>query len=94
MATIADIKSGIGIPVLNLQRNMTKTGEKTEWLSHWDNDKRVRVNIHESTLQFAKENPDNNQFDIQTEDRISVETNLPYKSYRIVKYSTEIEDTL
>ena len=93
MATIAQIKQGLGFPVLNLQR-ATKNGEPTQWLRHWDNDSRVAVSIHEDTLKFAMENPNDDHFIPQKSELISESSNTPYISYRIVKITADIEATL
>jgi hypothetical protein len=93
MATIAQIKAGLNIVTLNLQRANNKEGQPTEWLRHWDNDRRIAVSIHQDTLDFAKENPNDAQFITQHEDRESA-AGGGYSSYRIVKVSAEIEDTL
>lgn len=92
MATIAQIKSGLGIVTLNLQR-ATKNGQPTEWLRHWDNDRRIAVSIHENTLAFAKENPTDEHFITQHETRESQAGGM-YDAYRIVKVNSVIEDTL
>lgn len=34
-----------------------KEGLPTEWLSHWDNDHRIRVTMHEDVLDYIKNNP-------------------------------------
>lgn len=92
MATIAQVKAGLGYPVLNLQR-ATKDGQPTEWLRHWDNDKRVAVSIHQDTLKYLQEHPECNQLGTQQQD-IEPEDGAPYTAFRIVKYNTEIEASL
>lgn len=94
MATISQIKAGLSIVTLNLQRANDRAGQPTQWLRHWDNDHRIAVSIHEDTLAFAKENPADEHFITQHETRQSEASGLPYDSYRIVKVTTEIEATL
>ena len=51
------------ITALNMVRQMVEGTENdpkptpTEWLSHWDNDNRVRVTMHETVFEQIKANP-------------------------------------
>ena len=55
--------TGVPIIALNMVRQMTQetqgteTPEPTEWLSHWDNDNRIRVTMHENVLKTIKDDP-------------------------------------
>lgn len=53
-------KTGFPLPHLTMVRQMEqdKPEEKTEWLSHWDNDNRVRVVMHQDILESIKANPE------------------------------------
>ena len=93
MASIAQIKAGLGIPTLNLQRSL-KDGAPTEWLRHWENDSRIAISIHQDTLAYAKEHPTAECYIAQREERFSEASNQPYTSFRIVKVNAEIEATL
>lgn len=56
---INDIKTQIGLSHLLLVRQMDQVNPtvKTEWLSHWDNDKRVRVTMHQDVLARIQADP-------------------------------------
>jgi len=50
---ITQIKSQIGIEVLNIQQNTDPdTKMPTDWVSHWEDSKRIRVSMHKDV--FAK----------------------------------------
>lgn len=56
----ADInaKHGTKLTSLNMVRQFDETGKlKQPWLSHWDNDNRVRITMHEDVLKQVQENP-------------------------------------
>lgn len=62
---IAQIKTQIAattgrpLPVLQLVRQFAEDGETPqEWVSHWDNDNRIRVTMHEDILKTLKEDKD------------------------------------
>jgi len=51
---INEVKSELGYEVLNLNTANDKDGNPTEWLRHWDNDKRVAVSLHKDTFNAIK----------------------------------------
>ena len=54
-ATIAR-KHNTVVGTLNFVRQLDVNGAETEWLSHWDDDNRIRVTAHESIIATLKEN--------------------------------------
>lgn len=89
---ILQIKEKLGIPSLQLVTAETKEGEKTEWMRHWDNDRRIAVSIHKDLVTQIKENPSGiNSLDLQTEKREGEQGE--YIAHRIVKY-TPAEEVL
>lgn len=62
---INNIKSAIAkaaniqLPNLMLSRQLdiTNNNEPTEWLSHWDNENRVRVTMHQDVATKIKDDP-------------------------------------
>lgn len=57
MANLAEIKKDLGVETLNLNTVTTESGEKTEWMKHWDNNSRIAVLIHKDTLAKVKADP-------------------------------------
>lgn len=52
-------KSGKPCSTLTMVRQLTNDAAKTptEWLSHWDNDNRIRVSMHQDVFNQIKANP-------------------------------------
>jgi len=51
-------KAGIALPTLMLSRQKDESGTEQPWLSHWDNDKRVRITMHDDVANKIKATPD------------------------------------
>lgn len=51
--------AGIPLPDLMLSRQLdiTNGNQPTQWLSHWDNEKRVRITMHEDVAKKIKDEP-------------------------------------
>lgn len=47
---IAQIKTQIGQPILNMARQLDEQEVPQPWVSHWDNDNRVRVTMHDDVF--------------------------------------------
>lgn len=95
LKTIPQIKAEIGIPKLNLSRQTDTAGDATAWLSHWDNDKRIRVVIHENTLALAKESGNNPVFFFKSSAEFTKEGPSAGVMYtKIMLCSANIETTL
>lgn len=50
--------AGITLPNLVMVRQLTEDKQPTEWVSHWDNDHRVRVSMHQNVMEQIKLNPE------------------------------------
>lgn len=87
---IAEIKGLLGISTLNLNTAKDKDGQPTEWMRHWDNDKRVAVSIHKETVAKI-EAGSVTTLGIQSKTRIGAKGE--YKAIRIVQY-TPAEKTM
>ena len=88
---IGDIKSKLGIETFNLNYTVDQvTGERSDWLRHWDNDNRVAVNIHEDTLAEAKSGKDLHTFGLKKELGLEAPKGS-YDRYTIVLYRTSDE---
>lgn len=55
-----DLTASLKVPITQLTMVRQFEEDKstpTPWLSHWDNDNRIRVTMHEDILKTLKENP-------------------------------------
>lgn len=83
---LSDIKTKLGIPTFDLNTAKNEAGEATDWLRHWDNERRISVSLHKDT--FAEIKADSKQelnLGLQHETRTGEQGD--YSSYRIVKYT-------
>lgn len=91
MANLAEIKRELGIDAINLNTVTTVSGEKTEWMKHWDNTNRVAILIHKNTLDLIKSNSAFASLGINTQ--IKQGAKGEYVAKTIVAYK-EAEETL
>lgn len=57
--TITQIKAALGISTLMMIRQKDQeSGAVTPWISHWDNDLRIRVTMHEDVFNEIKKSPE------------------------------------
>ena len=54
---LSEIKRDLGVETINLNTVTTESGEKTDWLKDWNNDKRVAILVHKDTLAKIKAEP-------------------------------------
>lgn len=60
---IQDIKvaiaanAGITITKLDLSTQLDEQKQPTEWVAYWDNDKRVRITMHQEVMEQIKADP-------------------------------------
>lgn len=60
--TIAQIKAELSLKLkvsmvtLNMAQQLDEQDQPTEWISHWDNDNRIRVTMHEEVFATIKGN--------------------------------------
>lgn len=91
MANLAEIKRELGVEAINLNTVTTESGEKTDWMKHWDNNGRVAILIHKDTLAKVKANPSIASLGLNTQ--IKQGAKGEYVAKTIVAY-TEAEETL
>lgn len=90
---LTQIKTKIGQPVLTMVRQLDETTkEKTQWLSHWDNDNRVRVTMHEEVFNQILQDKDFGGLAFKTE-IVKSEGKQPYTRYVVIT-PKNIEATL
>lgn len=88
---LADIKTKLEIPTFNLNTAKNEAGEATEWMRHWDNERRIAVSIHKDTVAELKKDSNIASLGLQQETRKGEQG--PYEAYRIVRYN-DAEETL
>jgi len=88
---LAQVKSKLEIPQLDLNTAKNLAGESTEWMRHWDNDRRIAVSIHKDLVAELK--ADKNIASLALQHEIRKGDQGDYQSYRIVKYAPA-EETL
>ena len=82
---IVEIKTKLGLAELNLNTANNAEGVATEWMRHWDNDRRIAVSIHKELLAEIQKDNSISDLALQVEERT---TDLgDYTAYRIVKYT-------
>lgn len=82
---ITEIKTQLGVAELNLNTATNAEGVKTDWMRHWDNNKRIAVSIHKELL--AEIQKDNSISDLALQDEVRTAEQGDYTAYRIVKYT-------
>ncbi len=89
MATLEALKAQLGVKSLELSISTDKDNKPTDWLRHWDNDRRMAISIHKDTAKQLQADKLGNitslalQFE-QKEAKLGA-----YDAYRIVKYEAE-----
>lgn len=91
MANLVEVKRELGVEVLNLNTVTTASGEKTEWMKHWDNSNRVAILVHKDTL--AKIKADSNLTSLGLNTQVKQGAKGEYTAKTIVVYK-EAEETL
>lgn len=84
---IDEIKAKLGYGTLNLNYS-EKDGVKTEWLRHWDNEKRIAISIHKETLEKIKADKTLSTLGLNApEEIVSATSGTAYTALRIVAYT-------
>ncbi len=79
--------AGISITKLDLTRQFEDTAKTkpTEWLGYWDNDKRVRISVHQDVVATITKDRSFSGLSYKKEAKVSKsEENLPYMQYVII----------
>ena len=88
---LLDIKTELAISTFELNTAKDKAGNSTEWLRHWDNNRRIAVSLHKELAKELKSNPKLTGLGLQTSTLTGEQGD--YTAHRIVKY-TPAEMTL
>ena len=91
---LAEVKSALGVANLELNKSTNADGTvNPEWFRMWNNETRVQVSIHRDVVNAIQANPSLSNLGLQSEDKISPTSGLPYTNKRIIAYQ-EAELTL
>ena len=85
-------KAGINLPTLMLVRQKDAAGVSQPWLSHWDNDKRVRITLHEDTAKAVQADPNLDKLAFKSEVVAAHENVAEYTRFVIIT-PTSVEIT-
>lgn len=79
-------KSGVTISSLMMVRQMDQQDntKQTEWLSHWDNDNRIRVTMHQEVFNKIKENPEMTGLAVKYEEVPETTERKAYKRFVVI----------
>jgi len=91
---LEEVKSALGVTMLELNKSTNADGTvNPDWFRMWNNETRVQISIHKDVVHAIQANPNLTNLGLQSEDKISPTSNLPYTNKRIIAY-TEAEITL
>jgi hypothetical protein len=90
-------KAGITLPTLMMVRQFalntdgtTDMTKPTEWVSHWDNENRVRITMHQDVMNTVKATPDFSGLSFKYEELPELGTpgqdgyRAPYKRFVVI----------
>ena len=66
MATLTELKQQLGITDLPLKTELDQNGNKTDWMSYKDDEKRINVRMHKNLAEKLKVNPQTNNLALET----------------------------
>jgi hypothetical protein len=69
---------------LNMVRQFNEQKEPTKWVSHWDNDHRVRVSMHEEIMGQLRADPKKNDLGLKREIVAATEERASYVRYIVI----------
>lgn len=81
---LQQVKEQLNMSSLELNTANDIEGNPTEWVRHWDNNRRIAVSIHKDLVKEIKEDSNLQGLGLQEEMRNGEQGD--YMSYRIVKY--------
>lgn len=82
---LINAKEGIVLPTLSFQRQFGEDKVTPQpWVSHWDNDHRIRITMHEDVMAILKANPMRGDLAVKDELVAATDTRAQYKRYIII----------
>ena len=92
LKTAIAAKAGISLPTLMLVRQVDENHVPQPWLSHWDNDSRVRITLHEDVAKAAATTPELDKLAFKYEEVPAEGERAAYKRF-VVIIPTTVEMT-
>lgn len=77
-------KTGKALPVLTMVRQLAEDKSSTPWLSHWDNDNRIRVSMHEDIFNQLKANPAFDGLAVKKQDVVATADRAAYTRFVVI----------
>lgn len=82
---INEIKGKLGLQSLSMVRQMDKATQAPQpWLSHWDNENRVRVTMHEDIFNLLKADKNTGGLAYKTEVVAKTDTREEYTRIMVI----------
>jgi len=82
---LSEIKTKLGVVKFELNIAKDLAGAETEWLRHWDNERRISVSLHKDLFTELKADASIESLGLQHEVRTGEQGD--YDSYRVIKYT-------
>lgn len=76
--------ANISLPSLTLVRQFDEAKVPQPWVSHWDNDHRVRITMHEDVLKQIQANPEKAGLAFKKEEVLATQTRAAYTRFVII----------
>lgn len=88
-------KAGFTLVSLSLSRQMAEESTPdnpvpTEWLTHWDNENRVRVVMHQDVMEKIKSDLTFNSLAVKPMEIVEKEGVKPYKKFVVITPNIEV----
>lgn len=84
--TIKEIKKVIGVKSLEFKYSFDEEGVQTEWLTTWDDEKRLRVVAHQDVIEAIKE--DSQYLNVKDKEiKVGKESGKQYTQYTLYAFS-------
>ena len=84
LKTELSTKCGVQFPTLTMVRQLAEDQTPTEWLSHWDNDNRIRVTMHQDVFGKIKADPKFNGLALKKELVEATEIRAAYTRFVVI----------
>lgn len=84
---LSEIKEKLGISKFELNTALDVDNKPTDWLRHWDNEKRIAVSLHKDLFAELKADTTGAINSLATQFEVREAEKGSYDSYRIIKYT-------
>lgn len=77
-------KTSVPFPNLTMVRQYDENEVKQPWLSHWDNDNRIRVTMHEEVFAVIVADPSKNDLALKREEIPATQERAAYTRFVVI----------